>query len=682
MLAHLVTRTRADAFRLGCHGSPAELLFHAGRANFGSKKAAHKRAIRLRMRRTRTPPKALRQRDGDFPITFQPAPETRDLTDPSLHAEESTPVDPQFRHQKPHKVREMMQAIKKRPNLGTPQDKPMQPHKSRIRGGNMNVGDIPMFDLEKDISEEHSADMNAAKARARARRNYKWMPNPFGPKPGDLGPSPQAEAKYYQKYFDGSHEQRHRSDADAEELRDHREKRSHRERISPRAFWYRPDYITPAVADVAFMNSRDLKFAMVNEAHLVRIWRRGDGAKSGAKLPPGNGELWMAFGYRALSVALGRSQARLGAPSGGYDESGEKVEKNTPCSLLTTLRFLQCLASVQAGPYTALMGLVHVVLKRSNELRPWECFYLLQALSRLRLKHPRCGVLLERLSLTWKVLPEKKFVMAANAVAKLDMASSTWARPLKVALVEALPRLSGGKLANLKAITVMELLDSGPSMTAYLEHCFEHRADFVYLRHLQMVEVHFHLLYPEAFAALSEEVRLFLQEVREMSHATGQVQLTESQASATSDSECDGDTDRDSDSDTDAESNLAEQAFDRRVFSSLLHADISRTLKDVLGIEHQNKIAAACLSLDICHLSTMTVVEAAERWQFYLRSAHLTSQARRRLEILEAMGFTVVRVPFHEWSNLETDEQKARFLRERLPSKMLATATPVQPQIV
>ena len=41
----------------------------------------------------------------------------------------------------------------------------MQPHKSRIRGGNMNVGDIPMFDLEKDISEEHSADMNAAKEK-------------------------------------------------------------------------------------------------------------------------------------------------------------------------------------------------------------------------------------------------------------------------------------------------------------------------------------------------------------------------------------------------------------------------------------------------------------------------------------------------------------------------------------
>merc|ERR1719162_1275852 len=105
------------------------------------------------------------------------------------------------------------------------------------------------------------------------------MPNPFGPKPGPLGNNPVAEAKYYDRYFDGKQLHQDRSavigkrgeetpvaealgvGGPGEEMKDAGRPRPQRVRISPKAFWYREDHVTPTPPAVAEMNSRELKFA-------------------------------------------------------------------------------------------------------------------------------------------------------------------------------------------------------------------------------------------------------------------------------------------------------------------------------------------------------------------------------------------------------------------------------------
>eukprot|EP00913_Durusdinium_trenchii_P031884 g29861.t1 len=70
----------------------------------------------------------------------------------------------------------------------------------------------------------------------------------------------------------------------------------------------------------------------------------------------------------------------------------EGVEGRVPrvqCSLQSTLRFLQAMASVQAGPHSAVLVLVNRVLENLRDLNPHQGFYVLQAMSRLRLKHPK-----------------------------------------------------------------------------------------------------------------------------------------------------------------------------------------------------------------------------------------------------------------------------------------------------
>ncbi|CAE7943873.1 prmC, partial [Symbiodinium necroappetens] len=138
-------------------------------------------------------------------------------------------------------------------------------------------------------------------------------------------------------------------------------------------------------------------------------------------------------------------------------------------------------------------------------------------------------------------IAEKKFVKAANAVAKLDLGKELWAKPLKVALEAWLPRMNGRHLANLKAIAVMELLDEPQAMHAYLEQCESLRNDIWYSRHLQVVEAHVHLLYPELWNSLDERIRLFLQTVRTAAEESRQTQAQVQERSASENSEDESD---------------------------------------------------------------------------------------------------------------------------------------------
>lgn len=374
----------------------------------------------------------------------------------------------------------------------------------------------------------------------------------------------------------------------------------------------------------------------------------------------------MAFGYRAADCACGVvGRAETIDASTSSEPRTKAVEKQQKCSLSTTLRFLQAMASVQAGPHSALVQLAGRALEHLKEMRPQQCFYLLQALSRLRLRHPKAVKLLHRLSLTWRTLPAKKFVKAANAVAKLDLASNLWAKPLKLALLSWLPRISGRHLANLKAIAAIELLEEPSAMRCYLEQCQQHRKDFWYSRHLQMVELHVHLLRPDLWATLEDSLKAFLQEFRIAAEERRGKVLGAATATAA--------TEPDTSSDDEEEVTLASHqlSYDKRRFSSALHQDLSRVLKE-LEVEHHNQLAAGPLVLDICHVPSMTVIEASARWQFYLRSPQMTALARVRQELLRAMGFTIVAVAYHRWEILPDDDAKAAWLRSELPGQVFS----------
>jgi len=379
----------------------------------------------------------------------------------------------------------------------------------------------------------------------------------------------------------------------------------------------------------------------------------------------------MAFGYRAAALAQKELVTEVDDTSDTELQDG-KPRSQKRCSIFTVLRFLQAMASVQAGPVTAVQSVSTRILEHLGNLKPQQCFYFLQALSRLRFRHPKAASVLERMSLVWRTLPEKQFIKAANAVAKLDLAENHWTKPLKIALVGSLPRLSGHSLCNLKSITVMELLNEPVSLTQYFEVCEQRRAEIWYSRHLLMVELYVHLIHPDTWAELSDHIRAFLQEVREAYESRQTLKDKSDGASRRTD---DSDSDESSSEDEQESRDRAGKKYDKNRFTSPLHQDVSTILSDSLRIEHSNKVAAGPMSLDIFHMPTKTVIEVAPRWQFYLRSPRPTALVRKRHELLVAMGFSIVHIPFHKWEPLQNDEEKAEFLRSRLPPKVLALAS-------
>lgn len=667
----------------------------AGRASAGGAACVSTKASReVRKKKKRygkfesipPPHRVLRQKDGDFPVHVRPAKAQpiRDLHDSALDAsaEGDWAAAPRV---KPHKMREAVLRRGPGPVVGLVGEEATD---EDLKATRLQATAIPKFNPERDLGPEAASELGRAKARELSKRNYKWMPNPYSATPGPLGRSREAESQYYDRYFDGRHlaedAKKHPiagagppgHGGDPEEFLEARSPKPRRSRISPKQFWIRPDYVTPDPPAVAYMYSQELKFAMMNEAHLVRKWRMEQPEGRAAGMPPGSLRIWMAFGYRAAQLACGGGGAPVTAEGAGEEATPKRrVQKS---SLSTTLRFLQAMASVQAGPYSALYRLAGRAADSAKHMKPSECFFYLQALARLRLRHPRAPGVLQSLAPAWKSLPTKQLLKAANAVAKLDLASNLWAKPLKVALQSKLKRLSGRELGSLKSIAVMELFDDAEAMKAYLDRCEEEKASFWYTRHLQVVELHVHVLYPQLWESLDEHVRFFLQEVREAATAAKADQLAEMQAMARQggSNEAGGTgSDSSSDSDSDDDEDDRRHRFDRNTFSSELHADVSDVLDRVLQVEHNNKLAAGPLTLDICHTPTMTVLEAGAPWQFYLRSSHVTALARRRHDILKAMGFNVVNVPYHRWHSLQDDEAKATYLRSVLPSEMLSSAS-------
>lgn len=219
-------------------------------ASSQASRSVRKAKQKNRFKYVRVPPRMFNQSEGDFPIQVRPnikAPQLRDLQDPSLDEEASLGYE-RSPKVKPHHVREALLRAKSGSGLsgsgetlgpeGLHQDKAQA---SWLKEQRRQASEVQKLDIEKDLPEEDAAALAAMKARALAKRNYKWMPNPFSAAPGPLGVQPGAEAKYYDRYFDGQEGQDGRGPgpknaADAENYKELGRAKPVRERISASRF--------------------------------------------------------------------------------------------------------------------------------------------------------------------------------------------------------------------------------------------------------------------------------------------------------------------------------------------------------------------------------------------------------------------------------------------------------------
>ena len=104
--------------------------------------------------------------------------------------------------------------------------------------------------------------------------------------------------------------------------------------------------------------------------------------------------------------------------------SARSAQLAKQCAPTTVLRFLQGLSSAQFCRVDDVQKLLGALAPHHPALKPPHYVFLLQALSRLRVRTHKLHEVLRRMSLLWTALPLKLLVRAANAVAKLDLADS------------------------------------------------------------------------------------------------------------------------------------------------------------------------------------------------------------------------------------------------------------------
>ncbi|PHJ24186.1 rap domain-containing protein [Cystoisospora suis] len=112
-----------------------------------------------------------------------------------------------------------------------------------------------------------------------------------------------------------------------------------------------------------------------------------------------------------------------------------------------------------------------------------------------------------------------------------------------------------------------------------------------------------------------------------------------------------------------------------RDFSSLLHADVSHTLRSV-GIDHSNSVLAGPLRVDVFHPPSNTIIETCPAFQFYANSVQLTAVSKRRHQLLLAMGFNVVLIPYQRWRAARTPDDKRRLVLSLLPPGVRQSRAP------
>ncbi|GIX65335.1 RAP protein, putative [Babesia caballi] len=415
-----------------------------------------------------------------------------------------------------------------------------------------------------------------------------------------------------------------------------------RTRIAPKAYWLKPDYISPTVDEVGTLNSMDLRFVMMNEARKAVATCEIDT------------DLWNAFLTRANAMA-------------------SKV------CLRTLLRFLQIVSKVQLTPSAPVKALVDHVHRRSAEMKPKHYVFLFQALGRLRLRDQRLYDDMYEMVLCWPVLRNNFLVKAANALAKLSVCDSLLLQPLRQVLAKRLESFSATDCVRVKAITVIELFDDD-MVISFLQKCEYHRQHFRhYSRNLELIELYLRLLKTDVYDRLDDATKQFLIDARQQ---TLSKKLAESDLPDTTEDVNDSvwlsSDNESSDScysgsgqsyeDTTRDTNQAGSAFTTsppQPFHCAYHEDVSRVMT-LMGVAHRNFMVAGPFSLDIFEPKSNTVIEINTEHQYYHGTTHLTAMARRRHEMIAGMGFRLLHIPYRWWRQLEGDQAKESAMRTLL----------------
>ncbi|GFE54403.1 RAP domain-containing, putative [Babesia ovis] len=354
-----------------------------------------------------------------------------------------------------------------------------------------------------------------------------------------------------------------------------------RTRIAPRAYWFKPNYVSPTPEEVSGLNSLNLRFVMMNEARKAISTNEIDHA------------LWDAFLMRVNSISA------------------------------------NIVSKVQLVPNDHIKLLIDHIHRRKAEMKPKHYVFLFQALGRLRLRDQRLYDDLYEMVLCWSVLRNNFLVKAANALAKLGVCDSLLIQPLRQVLSKRLDLFSATDCLRLKAITVFDLFDD-EMITLFLSKCEYHKKHFRhYSRNLELVELHLRLLRTQLYDKLDDATKQFLIDIRQQ---TLSKKLVDDNGTVTP-----MDTDKVehlSDPHETVSGPLHSESVDggqsKPIFHCTYHEDISRVLTH-MGVYHRNYMVAGPFVLDIYEPRSNTVIEINTEYQYYHGTTHLTATATRVL---------------------------------------------------
>ncbi|CDR94888.1 hypothetical protein, conserved [Babesia bigemina] len=403
-------------------------------------------------------------------------------------------------------------------------------------------------------------------------------------------------------------------------------------RIAPKAYWMKPNYVSPTPDEVAALNSLDLRFVMMNEAR-----------KSIATCNIDD-KVWEAFLTRVNTIAAN-------------------------VCIRSLLRFLQIVSKVQLTPTDHVRALVDHIHRRRAEMKPKHYVFLFQALGRLRLRDQRLYDDLYEMVLCWPVLRNNFLVKAANSLAKLGVCDSLLLQPLRDVMAKRIEHFSATDCTRMKAITVLEMFGDD-MILSFLEKCEYHRQHFRhYTRHLEVIELYIRLFKAEVYARMDDATKQFLIDVRQQTLAKKLADATLAPIAADEPNAAIADEGEDDHSDQDVPG-LRDSAADdsgttTKTFHCPYHEDVSRVLT-LIGVPHRNYMKAGPFILDVYEPKSNTVIEINTEHQYYHGTTHLTAMARRRHELIAGMGFRLLHIPYRWWRQLHGDEAKASALQEHL----------------
>ncbi|PFH32134.1 RAP domain-containing protein [Besnoitia besnoiti] len=306
---------------------------------------------------------------------------------------------------------------------------------------------------------------------------------------GAAGLYKENDADYYRRFFkdryrrlDGKENEASRLMKSEAAAADGVRKPPKQRYIPPKKYWYRDNYCSPLPSEVRGLPSLTLKFALMNEARLVKTGR-----------VPLNLPLWRAFEARLLQLASPRTNVRAA----------------------TLLRALHAMSKVHHPVLPATVeGTIRGLMFRESSLKPQHYVFLYQALARLRYRHVYLVRGLKEMMLSWSVLRNNFLIKAANAICKLDLADHILVQPLRTTLATRIPNFSAGNCRRLKWITVLNLFSDSMTL-AFLRVCHKHENVFKdYSRNLQLIELFLRLEKPEVYAQLPVTTQFFLECLR------------------------------------------------------------------------------------------------------------------------------------------------------------------------